>query len=66
MTEPCPDVHFLVLAKGAERYIFFYTDKYRAETVKMMGRMAINPQLSFTWYDAAVLSQRVRECRSAQ
>jgi len=25
------------------------------------GRLASNPELSFTWYDAAVLSRRVRE-----
>jgi len=27
----------------------------------VFGRFACNPELSFTWYDAAVLSQRVRK-----
>ena len=26
----------------------------------MLGRYASNPELSFTWYDAAVLSQKIR------
>jgi hypothetical protein len=26
-----------------------------------LGRFASNPNLSFTWYDAAVLSQKIRQ-----
>jgi hypothetical protein len=26
-----------------------------------LGRFASNPELSFTWYDAAVLSQKIRQ-----
>jgi hypothetical protein len=33
----------------------------RAETLRTLGRFASNPQLSFTWYDAAVLSQKIRQ-----
>jgi hypothetical protein len=28
--------------------------------LRVLGRFASNPELSFTWYDAAVLSQKVR------
>jgi hypothetical protein len=28
-----------------------------------MGRYAADPNLSFTWYDAAILSQKVRRMR---
>jgi hypothetical protein len=27
----------------------------------MLGRHASNPELSFSWYDAAVLSQKIRQ-----
>ncbi len=27
----------------------------------MLGRYASNPELSFSWYDAAVLSQKIRQ-----
>ena len=54
------DINVLALVKGAERYVFLYDDSSRAETLRVLGRYASNPDLSFTWYDAAVLSQKVR------
>ncbi len=54
------DINVLALVKGKERYIFLYDDANRAETLRMLGRFASNPELSFSWYDAAVLSQRIR------
>lgn len=55
------NVDVLALVKGNERYIFIYDDNHRAEILRVMGRFASNPELSFTWYDAACLSQRVRQ-----
>ncbi|MEX0641471.1 MAG: hypothetical protein WD468_02155 [Pirellulales bacterium] len=55
------DINVLALVKGDERYIFLFDDDSRAETLRTLGRFASNPQLSFTWYDAAVLSQKVRQ-----
>ena len=55
------DINVLALVKGAERYVFLYDDASRAETLRVLGRYASNPELSFTWYDAAVLSQKIRE-----
>ena len=54
------DINVLALVKGAERYVFLYDDASRAETLRVLGRYASNPELSFTWYDAAVLSQKIR------
>ncbi|MCL2349739.1 MAG: hypothetical protein FWC50_15920 [Planctomycetaceae bacterium] len=51
----------LALIKGSERYVFLYNDAHRAETLRVLGRYASNPELSFTWYDAAVLSQKIRQ-----
>lgn len=55
------DINVMALVKGEERYIFLYDDGNRAETLRILGRYASNPELSFTWYDAAVLSQKVRQ-----
>ena len=55
------DINVLALVKGSERYVFLYDDLSRAETLRVLGRYASNPDLSFTWYDAAVLSQRIRQ-----
>lgn len=55
------DINVLALVKGEERYVFLYDDASRAETLRTLGRFASNPELSFTWYDAAVLSQKIRQ-----
>lgn len=55
------DINVLALVKGSERYVFLYDDASRAETLRTLGRYASNPELSFTWYDAAVLSQKIRQ-----
>lgn len=55
------DINVLALVKGEERYVFLYDDASRAEALRILGRYASNPELSFTWYDAAVLSQKIRQ-----
>jgi hypothetical protein len=55
------DINILALVKGEERYIFLYTDRTRNETLRMFGRYASNAELSFSWYDAAVMSQSLRK-----
>ena len=54
-------INVLALVKGNERYVFLYDDESRAECLRVLGRFASNPELSFTWYDAAVLSQKIRQ-----
>jgi hypothetical protein len=55
------DINVLALVKGKERYIFLFDDDNRAEALRTLGRYASNQELSFTWYDAAVLSQKIRQ-----
>ncbi len=60
------DINILALAKGEERYIFLYDDQSRNEALRTLGRYASNPELSFSWYDAAVMSQKVRKNKNCQ
>jgi hypothetical protein len=55
------DINVLALVKGSERYIFLFDDEHKADALRQLGRFASNPELSFSWYDAAVLSQRIRQ-----
>ncbi len=55
------DINVVALVKGEERYVFLYDETSRAEALRTLGRFASNPELSFSWYDAAVLSQRIRQ-----
>ena len=54
------DINVLALVKGKERYIFLYDDSNRSKALRTLGRYASNADLSFSWYDAAVLSQKIR------
>ena len=60
------DINVLALVKGEERYIFLYDDEHKSDALKTLGRFASNPELSFSWYDAAVLSQRIRQTAMEQ
>jgi hypothetical protein len=55
------DINIVAIVKGDERYVFMFDDGSRAETLRTLGRFAPNPELSFSWYDAAVLSQKIRQ-----
>ncbi len=54
------DINVLALVKGSEKYIFLYDDSNRSQALRVLGRFASSPDLSFSWYDAAVLSQKIR------
>jgi hypothetical protein len=55
------EVNVLALVKGDEKFIFLFDDENRDETLRQLARFAANPDLDFTWYDAAMLSRKIRE-----
>ena len=56
------DINVLALVKGEERYIFLFDDEHRSpKPCERSAALPRNPELSFSWYDAAVLSQRIRQ-----
>lgn len=58
-------VNVLALVKDSERFIFLYDDESAESLLETFGRYAADPDLSFSWYDAAMLSQKVRRLRRA-
>ena len=60
------EINVVALVRGEEQYIFMFDEANRTETLRMLGRYAADPELSFTWFDAAVLSQKVREMLPAK
>ena len=60
------DINVLALVKGNERYVFLFDDAHRSDALRTLGRFASNPDLSFTWYDAAMMSRKVREVTSGE
>jgi len=58
-TERWPNL--ITLVKEGEKYLFAYDNVSRKALLGVFGSFAKNPELNFSWHDAAVLSRRVRE-----
>jgi len=58
------NVNVIALVKDGERYVFLYDDQSVSQLLQTLGRYAADPELNFTWYDAAVLSQKVRRLQA--
>lgn len=55
------EVNVLALVKGEERFIFLFSDENKDETLRQLARFAADPELDFSWYDAAMLSRKIRD-----
>ncbi|TWU26824.1 hypothetical protein Pla52o_06790 [Novipirellula galeiformis] len=55
------EINVLALVKGEERFIFLFDDVNRDETLRQLARFAADPDLEFSWYDAAMLSRKIRD-----
>ena len=55
------EINVLALVKGEERFIFLFDDSNRDETLRQLARFAADPELDFSWYDAAMLSRKIRD-----
>lgn len=59
------DTNVLCLAKdNGGRYVFLWPDDELALLDKTLGRYAADPELDFTWGDAAALALRARGMNS--
>ena len=55
------EYNVLALIKGNERYVFVYDDEAHEPLIDALRDHAADPHLSFTWFDAAVLTEKARE-----
>lgn len=55
------EFNVLALVKGAERYIFVYDDASQRELVDAFRDQAADPTLSFSWFDAAIMTEKAHE-----
>lgn len=55
------EVEVAALSTNGENYIILYSAKTKAQALRTLTAWAENPGLSFTWYDAALVSQKIRE-----
>ena len=59
-------VNVLALVRDGHRFVFLYDDNSVETVLATLSEYASDPDLEFTWYDAAVLAQRVRRLRQSQ
>lgn len=57
-------MNFLCFVKGEERYIFVFDNANKVEIMRQLGVFAANPELSFTWHDAAFVTWHVKNTKS--
>lgn len=57
------DIKIIILLKKNpdERFVFTYRDENSHYLLPVFGRFAADPELRFTWYDAAILARKVQE-----
>jgi len=53
------ELHILALVKGEEHYVFLYGEGAESELIQILRQWAADPRLSFSWFDAAVLTARL-------
>lgn len=54
------ELNVLALFKGEERFIFVYDDDSRSALIDELRHKAADPAVALNWFDAAVLTERVR------
>ena len=54
------ELNVLALFKGDDKFIFVYDDDSREAVVDEVRHRAADPAVSLSWFDAAVLTERVR------
>jgi hypothetical protein len=60
------EFNILALVKGEERYVYVYDDESRPVLTGALHDQAADPRLSLSWFDAAVLIDKLRAQAAAE
>jgi hypothetical protein len=60
LNQSASDKLITTIIKGAEVYVLIYDEQHLPELMAQVGRMAAEPELSFSWYDAAAIGTHLR------
>ena len=60
------EFNVLALIKGDEHYVFVYDDDSRTTLLDLFRSHACDPTQNFSWFDAAVLTEKAMEQAQAR
>jgi hypothetical protein len=60
MSRDFPENVVALIKESGERFIFFFDNESWPGLTQCLGRFAADPEIDFSWHDAAVLSQSAR------
>lgn len=60
------ELNVLALHKGMEHYLFLYEDESVPSLVDLFRRYASDSDISFNWFDAAVLTEKCKSQLAAE
>lgn len=55
------ELNVLALVKGEHRFVFVYDDLAQPALAALLNDWAVDPRLTFSQFDAAVIAQKSRE-----
>lgn len=53
-------VQILIHNRPDEKFIFLYAPELYQDVLRQVAQFAADPSINFSWYEAAMLSQKVR------
>jgi len=53
-------INVIAIIRDGHRWVFIFDAASIPELLRTVGRDAADPELNFSWYDAAVVSQKAR------
>jgi hypothetical protein len=51
----------MAISRNGETFAVWYERNDPTSAMRMLGRWASDPELSFSWYEAALMSEQVRQ-----
>lgn len=60
------EMNVLGIMKSKEHWIFLYDDESYGTLLRQLMKFALDPELSFTWRDAAVICRAAKRLRNRE
>lgn len=59
-------INVIMLARGEQHFIFLFDDNNRHGILRQLAQFAADPEVQFSWRDAAMIGLKCREATSAK